>query len=103
MTQRLSTKQLDRAIGAVLASAAGDALGAPYEFHPSIPDPEPVILHAGRGWELGEWTDDTSMAVPILDALARGDSLDDASVLGRIVGEWRTWSKTAKDVGIQTR
>nr|WP_302849669.1 ADP-ribosylglycohydrolase family protein [Humibacter ginsenosidimutans] len=60
-------------------------------------------MQPGRGWELGEWTDDTSMAVPILDALARGERLDDAEVLGAIVREWRAWSKTAKDVGIQTR
>ena len=93
----------DRAVGAVVGSAAGDALGAPYEFKPSLPDDEPVELKAGGPWELGEWTDDTSMAIPILQALARGDRLDDAGVLGGIVGEWRTWSRTAKDVGIQTR
>lgn len=103
MTTKLSPQQLDHAIGAVLASAAGDALGAPYEFQASIPDSQPVVLHAGGAWELGEWTDDTSMAMPILDALARGDRPENTSVLGRIVGEWRAWSKTAKDVGIQTR
>ena len=30
----LTTAQLDRAIGALLGTAAGDALGAPYEFGP---------------------------------------------------------------------
>ncbi|WP_022898994.1 ADP-ribosylglycohydrolase family protein [Humibacter albus] len=99
----LSSAQIDRAVGAVLASATGDALGAPYEFHPPIPDDEPVVLHAGGGWELGEWTDDTSMAIPLLDALARGERLDDPAVLAGVVREWRDWTREAKDVGIQTR
>ncbi len=33
-TPRLSTAQLDRAVGVLLATAAGDALGAGYEFGP---------------------------------------------------------------------
>ncbi|MET4158425.1 ADP-ribosylglycohydrolase family protein [Agromyces sp. PvR057] len=94
---------MDRAIGAVLGSAAGDALGAPYEFKPSLPDDVPVVFTAGGPWELGEWTDDTSMAVPILEALSRGDSLTDAAVLARIAGAWKHWAVDAKDVGIQTR
>ncbi|MGI9822209.1 ADP-ribosylglycohydrolase family protein [Agromyces sp. Marseille-Q5079] len=99
----LTAERLDRAIGAVLGSAAGDALGAPYEFKPSLPDDVPVVFKAGGPWELGEWTDDTSMAVPILQALARGESLTDAAVLGRIAGAWKHWATDAKDVGIQTR
>ncbi|MFD4421388.1 ADP-ribosylglycohydrolase family protein [Agromyces sp. NPDC058484] len=74
---RLTPVQLDRAAGAVLGSAAGDALGAPYEFRPSVPDDVAIVMKAGGPWELGEWTDDTSMAIPILRALARGASLDD--------------------------
>ena len=30
----LTTAQIDRAVGVLLATAAGDALGAPYEFGP---------------------------------------------------------------------
>ncbi|MWB99333.1 ADP-ribosylglycohydrolase family protein [Agromyces seonyuensis] len=99
----LTSIRLDRCSGAVLGSAAGDALGAPYEFQPSVPDAMPITLHAGGPWELGEWTDDTSMAVPILRALARGERVEDAAVLGGIVAEWRGWAVDAKDVGIQTR
>lgn len=99
----LTPTLIDRAIGAVLGSAAGDALGAPYEFKPSLPDDVPVEFKAGGPWNLGEWTDDTSMAVPILQAIARGDALTDAATLGRIVAEWRDWAVDAKDVGIQTR
>lgn len=100
---RLTTIQKDRALGAVIASAAGDALGAPYEFHPSVGTEADVVMRAGGGWELGEWTDDTSMALPILWALAEGRRLDNESTLGGVVDTWAGWSRSAKDVGIQTR
>lgn len=99
-----SAQQLDRAAGAVLASGAGDALGSQYEFGPSLADD--ITPEFGRGCfghAIGEWTDDTSMAMPILQALARGSVLEDADVLGGIVGEWIEWSRTALDVGTQTR
>ena len=65
---------LDRATGTRLASAAGDALGAGYEFGPPLPDDQPVHMAGGGtfGWAPGEWTDDTSMAVPIAQVLADG-------------------------------
>ncbi|EWS81355.1 ribosylglycohydrolase [Brachybacterium phenoliresistens] len=100
---RLSTIQQDRAIGAILGSAAGDALGAPYEFQPSIGPDAPVTMRAGGPWGLGEWTDDTSMALPILWALAEGRSLEEEATLDRIVATWADWARDAKDVGIQTR
>ncbi len=35
----LTPAQLDRAVGALLGTAAGDALGAPYELvHPAAPN-----------------------------------------------------------------
>jgi len=100
----LTTAQLDRAVGAVVASAAGDALGAQYEFGPALADTTPVEFGRGTfGHDVGEWTDDTSMAVPILQALAAGDRLDDERVLAGIVTAWIGWAATAKDVGAQTR
>ncbi|MGA7146975.1 MAG: ADP-ribosylglycohydrolase family protein [Microbacterium sp.] len=100
----LTALQLDRAVGAVVASAAGDALGSQYEFGPSLTDEAPVEFGRGHfGHAVGEWTDDTSMAVPILHALSRGESLEDPAVLGRIVAEWREWARDAPDVGTQTR
>ncbi|WP_026373107.1 ADP-ribosylglycohydrolase family protein [Agrococcus lahaulensis] len=93
--------QQDRALGAILASAAGDALGAPYEFQPAVLPPKPIVTKAGGAWELGEWTDDTAMALPILRALADGRSLDDEATLDHIVDEWAVWRRGAKDVGIQ--
>ena len=90
----------DRGVGAVLASAAGDALGAGYEFGPPLDDDVTVGMVGGGnfGWAPGEWTDDTQMAVCILDALARGDT--DASTVGEAFRTW--WSSGPADVGVQT-
>jgi ADP-ribosyl-[dinitrogen reductase] hydrolase len=96
---------LDRAVGAVLGSAAGDALGAGYEFQPPVPEPTLIRMKGGGmfNWAPGEWTDDTSMAVPILRALARGGCFGDEAVLDSLVAAWADWARTAPDVGIQTR
>lgn len=95
----------DRAIGAVLGSAVGDALGAPYEFQPPLPSDGAVVMRAGGAfdWELGEWTDDTSMAVPILRALADGRDLVDEATQDSLVATWAGWAAGAKDVGNQIR
>ena len=101
---RLNSIQLDRAVGAVVASAAGDALGSAYEFGAELGDDQVPSFGVGVfGHERGEWTDDTAMAMPILEAAARGESLHDPDTLAWIVRRWRVWSATAKDVGIQTR
>lgn len=91
----------DRAAGVMLGLAAGDALGAGYEFGPPF---EGDVVMAGGGsfnWAPGEWTDDTSMAVPILRGVASGRDLRDEEVLDEIVAAWVDWAKTAPDVGIQ--
>lgn len=96
--------QLDRAVGTVLASAAGDALGSQYEFGPALPNSMTPAFGVGYfGHAAGEWTDDTSMAVAILNRLASGETLEDPLALAEIVAEWRGWARTAKDVGVQTR
>ena len=95
---------LDRAVGAILGMACGDALGAPYEFGPPLGDDAIVAMGGGGAfaWEPGEWTDDTSMAVPILRAVAEGrDPLDESAQDG-IVAEWVAWGNAAPDVGQQT-
>lgn len=99
------TVSTDRAAGVLLGLAAGDALGAGYEFGDPLPDDAVVgmIGGGGFGWAPGEWTDDTSMAVPIAQAAARGADLRDEAVLDEIVGAWITWARTAADVGVQSR
>ncbi len=99
------TVSTDRAAGVLLGLAAGDALGAGYEFGDPLPDDAVVGMIGGGsfGWAPGEWTDDTSMAVPIAQAAARGADLRDEAVLDEIVGAWITWARTAADVGVQSR
>lgn len=100
----MTPEQLDRAVGSILGAAAGDALGSAYEFGPPLPSDAEVSFGVGHfGHGVGEWTDDTSMSVPILAALARGGSLDDPAQLATIVDEWIAWAETARDVGSQTR
>lgn len=62
---QLTPEQYDRAGGALLGTAIGDALGVPYEFARRLgPDEIPVMKGGGLGnFEPGEWSDDTSMAV----------------------------------------
>ncbi|MCY3786527.1 MAG: ADP-ribosylglycohydrolase family protein [bacterium] len=71
----LHDEAIDRAVGAVVGSAVGDALGAFYETaYPRFD--EEITMRPGGGFDhrraLGGWTDDTSMALGILDALAAG-------------------------------
>jgi ADP-ribosylglycohydrolase len=101
----LTTAQLDRACGVLLGTAAGDALGAAYEFGPPRgPELEVAMVGGGSfGWEPGEWTDDTSMAIAIAEVAATGADLREEEALDALTRRWHEWSKHAKDVGVQTR
>jgi ADP-ribosyl-[dinitrogen reductase] hydrolase len=102
---RLTAAQLDRACGVLLGTAAGDALGAAYEFGPPRgPELEVAMVGGGGfGWEPGEWTDDTSMAIAIAEVAAAGADLRHEEALDTLVQRWHEWSRHAKDVGVQTR
>ncbi|MFH8839888.1 ADP-ribosylglycohydrolase family protein [Streptomyces sp. NPDC017868] len=94
----------DRAVGAVLGSAVGDALGAPFEF--GLPGvfrerfPDGVgELCGGGGWDPGEATDDTQMAVLLGESLLERGGLDLPDVFDR----FRRWAAAdPKDIGLQT-
>ena len=102
-----STAVADRAAGVLMGMACGDALGAPFEFGPPLGADHPLGMTGGGGfgWEPGEWTDDTQMAVVILQAAARavadGTRLTDH--LDTVVQGWVDWAAEATDVGNQTR
>src|ERR1700712_5246077 len=100
----LTTARMDRACGVLLATAAGDALGAPYEFEPARGPDEDVAMVGGGSfdWAPGEWTDDTSMAIVIAEVAATGADLRDQAAQDAIVERWYDWSQTAPDVGTQT-
>ncbi|MGN6485016.1 MAG: ADP-ribosylglycohydrolase family protein, partial [Thermomicrobiales bacterium] len=105
MPDRPST---DRIAGTLLGLAAGDALGAGYEFGPPLPDDTPIAMVGGTtfGWEPGEWTDDTGMAVAIAlamrDARIRGADAPDEQLFDAIVSRWGDWANATKDIGNQT-
>ncbi|MEZ0339873.1 ADP-ribosylglycohydrolase family protein [Mycobacterium sp. pV006] len=97
------TAQEDRIEGVLLATAAGDALGAPYEFQPPRAPELEVAMVGGGVWEPGEWTDDTAMAIAIAEVAATGADLRDEAAQDAIVERWLEWSHDTKDIGIQTR
>lgn len=55
------------------------------------------------GFAPGEWTDDTSMAIAIAEAVRLGGDLREADVQDQIVQRWIDWTYDAKDIGTQTR
>jgi ADP-ribosyl-[dinitrogen reductase] hydrolase len=99
-----------RALGAVIGSAVGDALGAPFEFGPagqySGRFPEPVVGGTGEmvgggdfGWAPGEFTDDTQMAIVQAESVLARSGVDGADLFD----QFRVWAASATDVGNQTR
>lgn len=102
----LDDPQLDRACGALLGSAVGDALGAGYEFGSAPLGPEgPAMIGGGLGgFAPGEWTDDTTMAWCIADVAASGVDLRSEEGLTRVARRFRDWFETEPaDIGIHTR
>src|SRR3954452_3440035 len=100
-----------RAAGALVGSAVGDALGAPFEFGPpgrfSARFPTPArgtsTEMCGGGsldWEPGEFTDDTQMALLMAASLVERGGLHEADLFDR----FRTWARAdPPDIGNQTR
>lgn len=109
MTTRMHRSH--RVAGALVGSAVGDALGAPFEFGPpgQFSARFPVPARGSRtemcgggslGWEPGEFTDDTQLALLVASSLIERDGLDEADLFDR----FRTWLDAhPPDVGNQTR
>ncbi|MFE6364296.1 ADP-ribosylglycohydrolase family protein [Streptomyces sp. NPDC057806] len=99
-------KRIQRAAGAVVGSAVGDALGGPFEFGPpgafSARFPSPGVggeMCGGGGWDAGEATDDTQMAVLVAQSLLERSGLD----LPDIFARFQRWATSEpKDIGLQT-
>lgn len=75
----------DRAVGALVGLAVGDAIGTTVEFRERGTF-DPVIDMVGGGpFDLrpGEWTDDTSMALCLADSLIERGRLDEGDLLRR--------------------
>ena len=99
----------DRAIGALIGLAVGDAVGTTLEFkardtYPALTD---MIGGGPFGLKPGQWTDDTAMALALADSLAQDAALDEKDLMQRFV-DWHangTYSCTGHcfDIGITTR
>ncbi|MER6538102.1 ADP-ribosylglycohydrolase family protein [Streptomyces sp900105755] len=106
MSRLTRPSRLDRVLGAVIGSAVGDALGAPFEFGPegAFSARFPGEGHGGEmcgggGWEPGEATDDTQMAVLVGESLVERGGLELPDVFGR----FQRWAAAEpKDIGLQT-
>jgi ADP-ribosylglycohydrolase len=96
----------NRALGTVIGSAVGDALGAPFEFGPEgafsarFRSPgQGGEMCGGGGWDPGEATDDTQMAVLVGESLLECDGLELPDVFRR----FQRWAAAdPKDIGLQT-
>lgn len=99
----------DRAIGALLGLAVGDAVGTTLEFKPRDTYPQLLDMVGGGpfGLKPGQWTDDTAMALALADSLQKTPNLDERDLMQRFVDWYQngTYSCTGQcfDIGITTR
>jgi ADP-ribosylglycohydrolase len=100
-----------RSAGALVGSAVGDALGAPFEFGPpgQFTARFPAPARGARtemcgggppGREPGEFTDDTQMALLVATSLVERGGLDEADLFDRFL---RWAAADPPDIGEQTR
>ena len=102
-------RRRDRARGALLGLAVGDALGVPLEF--SDRDTHPLVTEIIGGGpfslEPGCWTDDTSMALCLAESLLEDPQLDQPDLMNRFVRWWRTGENSVTgrcfDIGNATK
>lgn len=95
----------DRAAGVLLGTAVGDALGVHYEFGtPPHALEKAEMLGGGLGnFDPGEWSDDTSMAVVIAEAISCGGDATSESTLDKIADGFVRWMRSdPPDAGTQT-
>jgi len=80
----------DRATGCLIGLAVGDALGTTLEFTARDTYEHVTDIVGGGPFNLnvGEWTDDTSMALCLADSLVERRSLDPADLMERF-RRWR--------------
>jgi ADP-ribosylglycohydrolase len=82
----------DRAIGALVGLAVGDAVGTTLEFvtRDSCPPITDMVGGGPFGLKPGEWTDDTSMALCLADSLINNDgAVVPRHLLACFVNWWR--------------
>ena len=99
----------DRALGAFLGLAIGDAVGTTLEFCTRDAQPRLEDMTGGGPFALppGAWTDDTAMALALADSLAATGTLDSRDLMDRFVRWWQhgeySCTGTCFDIGNATR
>ena len=99
----------DRAVGALLGLACGDAVGTTLEFQaPGTFTPITDMVGGGPfGLAAGAWTDDTSMALCLAESLLDTGEMDLTDQMRRYLLWWRAGylssTGTCFDIGITTR
>ncbi|MGE4303220.1 MAG: ADP-ribosylglycohydrolase family protein [Novosphingobium sp.] len=107
--KRDSASIADRARGALLGLAVGDAVGTTVEFRPRDSFPLVIDMVGGGPFSLqpGQWTDDTAMALALADSLLNDAGLDEVDLMERFC-RWHeqgaySCTGTCFDIGITTR
>ncbi len=108
--QKSAAAIANRAAGALVGLAVGDALGTTLEFAARNDRAEQLTDMIGGGpfgLRAGQWTDDTALAVALADSLAEDRNFDPRDLMNRFVAWWKTgeYSCTGAcfDIGITTR
>lgn len=98
----------DRAVGALLGLAVGDAVGTTVEFQPpgSFAPVTDLVGGGPHGLRAGQWTDDTSMALCLAESIRDRGAQDLADQMGRYLRWWRDGRLSSTgacfDIGITT-
>ena len=103
---------LDQALGSIIGLAIGDALGTTLEFQQN-PSPDRSTWHTDItgggpfGLKAGGWTDDTSMALAMMQAYLDAKAFDPA-LIGQYFVQWYRQGEfshtgTCFDIGYTTR
>lgn len=99
---------IDRALGALVGMACGDALGTTVEFAPpgTFTPIEDMVGGGPFGLMPGQWTDDTAMGLCLAESLIEKGGFDPRDQLDRYVRWWRQGHLSSNgrcfDIGAQT-
>lgn len=108
MEENTNLSARDRAVGALIGLAAGDAVGTTLEFmRPGSFTPITDMVGGGPfGLPAGAWTDDTSLALCLAESILDTGELDLADQLRRYVRWWKTGYLSSNgrcfDIGVTT-
>lgn len=99
----------DRALGAFIGLAVGDALGTTLEFEARDTKPPVYDMVGGGPFDLlpGQWTDDTAMALCLAESLIACDGLDERDLMERFCRWYQAGENSCTggcfDIGMTTR